>query len=336
MKNKPTYIDLFSGAGGMSLGFEMAGFRNIFSLDINPDFCKTYKRNFPNHRLIQSDISTILKEEILKIIGNNKVDVIIGGPPCQGFSIAGNIGRKFVDDPRNHLFKEFARTVEIVKPHYFVMENVARLFIHNNGNTKKEILSIFRSLGYAVDCKVLNTLDFDVPQNRSRVLFIGSRTSADIQFPAKRTKKYKSIKEAIDRFPGLESGERSSISNHIAMKHSEQMLEKMKYISDGGTRLEIPEKIRPKSGDVRKYIRYKSIEPSVCITGDMRKIFHYSQNRALTVRELAAIQTFPDDFIFEGSSISQQQQVGNSVPPLFAKEIALTIKKMIENDTQIS
>ncbi len=336
MNIKPTYIDLFSGAGGMSLGFEMAEFKNIFSLDIQPDFCKTYKRNFPKHTIIQNDISKISKKEIFQQIGNNEIDIIIGGPPCQGFSIAGNIGRKFIDDPRNHLFKEFARIVDIIKPKYFVMENVARLFTHNNGNTKNEILSVFKNLGYTVDCRVLNTLDFDVPQNRRRVLFIGSRISSNIQFPAKKQKEYKSVKETINRFPYLESGEESEIPNHIAMKHSEQMLEKMKYISDGGNRFEIPEKIRPKSGDVRKYIRYKSAEPSICITGDMRKVFHYSQNRALTVRELAAIQTFPDDFIFEGSSISQQQQVGNSVPPLFAKEIALTIKKMIENDAQIS
>ena len=120
------------------------------------------------------------------------------------------------------------------------------------------------------------------------------------------------------------------------MKHSEQMLEKMSYVSDGGNRNEIPETLRPKSGDVRKYIRYKSTEPAVCVTGDMRKIFHYSQNRALTVRELASIQTFPIDFVFKGSTISQQQQVGNSVPPVLAMEIALTIKKMMKDDKQIS
>jgi DNA (cytosine-5)-methyltransferase 1 len=110
----------------------------------------------------------------------------------------------------------------------------------------------------------------------------------------------------------------------------------MSYISDGGSRVEIPEKIRPKTGDIRKYIRYNSNKPSICITGDMRKVFHYSQNRALTVRELAKIQSFPDDFIFKGTSLSQQQQVGNSVPPLMANEIAKSILKMLENDAQIS
>ena len=336
MRNEINYIDLFSGAGGMSLGFDQAGFNNIFSVDIEPSFCETYKTNFPKHNLIQKDISKLSNEEIKSLIGNQIIDVIIGGPPCQGFSMAGNIGRKFIDDSRNQLFREFARIVEIVQPSYFVMENVARLFTHNKGETKKEIIELFKKMNYNVDCKVVNTADFGIPQVRNRVLFIGNRISNNIVFPTKTVDKPISIKEAIDKLPKLKSGEKSKIPNHISMKHSEQMLEKMKYVSDGGNRNEIPELIRPKSGDVRKYIRYKSTEPAVCVTGDMRKIFHYSQNRALTVRELATLQTFPLDFIFKGSTISQQQQVGNSVPPILAKEIALTIKKMMKNDEQMS
>lgn len=336
MRNEINYIDLFSGAGGMSLGFDQAGFNNIFSVDIEPSFCETYKTNFPKHNLIQKDISKLSNEEIKSLIGNQIIDVIIGGPPCQGFSMAGNIGRKFIDDSRNQLFREFARIVEIVQPSYFVMENVARLYTHNKGETKKEIIELFKKMNYNVDCKVVNTADFGIPQVRNRVLFIGNRISNNIVFPTKTVDKPISIKEAIDKLPKLKSGEKSKIPNHISMKHSEQMLEKMKYVSDGGNRNEIPELIRPKSGDVRKYIRYKSTEPAVCVTGNMRKIFHYSQNRALTVRELATLQTFPLDFIFKGSTISQQQQVGNSVPPILAKEIALTIKKMMKNDEQIS
>jgi len=331
------YIDLFCGAGGLSYGFDKVRNCNVFAVDIDPAFCKTYLRNFPKHKLVQQDISKLTEDEILKLTANKKIDVVIGGPPCQGFSMAGNIGRKFIDDPRNHLFQEFVRVVKIVKSDYFVMENVARLYTHNKGKTRQEIIKQFEELGYTVDCKVFNTVDFDVPQSRQRILFIGNRISKNIFFPEKSIKTPKTIKDAIDKYPKLESGEScSKIPNHIAMKHSEQMLEKMSYISDGGDRKEIPENIRPQKGDVRKYIRYKSNEPSVCITGDMRKIFHYSQNRALTVRELASIQTFPDNFIFEGTSISQQQQVGNSVPPIFAEKIAKAIIKMKKNDTEIS
>lgn len=336
MKKKLTYVDLFCGAGGMSLGFDQAGFSNIFSLDIEPSFCATYRENFPSHKLIQHNISTFSAQDIINEIKNVEVDVVIGGPPCQGFSMAGMPGRKFIDDDRNQLFKEFARFVKVINPRYFVMENVQRLYTHNNGETRKEIIDVFKELGYYVECKVIKTAELGVPQNRSRVLFIGNRISESILFPNKTVNEYRTVRDAINDFPKLSAGERSEIPNHVAMKHSAQMLEKMSYISDGGNRNEIPQNIRPSSGDVRKYIRYKSNAPSVCVTGDMRKIFHYSQNRALTVRELAAIQTFPNDFIFKGNTISQQQQVGNSVPPLLAKELAMIIKQMYFNDTKIS
>lgn len=327
---KPTYVDLFCGAGGLSLGFDMAGFKNIFSLDNNKTFCKTYKKNFPKHLLIEKDISDLKKEEIKKILKNKKVDIVIGGPPCQGFSMAGNIGRMFIDDPRNHLFKEFSRIVDIIKPTFFIMENVARLYTHSGGKTKKDIILTFNKMGYHVDCKILNSANHEIPQVRRRVIFIGSKKNNKLFFP-KETNKYITVKDALDDLPILKSGEKSAIPNHVAMKHSEQMLSKMKYVTDGGDRQEIPYKLRPKTGDVRKYIRYKSSKPAVTITGDMRKVFHYSQNRALTVRELARLQSFPDGFIFEGNSISQQQQVGNSVPPLLAEAIAKAVKKMINN-----
>lgn len=328
-----TYIDLFSGAGGFSLGFEMAGFKNLFALDIESEFSKTYKKNFPKHKLIIKDICNLSENEIIELIKNTKVDVIIGGPPCQGFSIAGNIGRKFIDDPRNSLFKEYARVISIVKPSFFVMENVARLHTHNKGETRKEILATFENMGYSVECKILNSVDYGVAQERRRVIFIGSlNKDIKINFPKKISEKQKTVKEVISHFPPLKSGEKSSIPNHNAMSHTTQMLEKMSYLSDGGNREQIPKNLRPKSGDVRKYIKYKSDAPSICITGDMRKVFHYSQNRALTVRELASIQSFPDNFIFEGKTISQQQQVGNAIPPKMAKAIANTIKEMISKN----
>lgn len=330
MNKQLTYIDLFSGAGGFSLGFDNQGFKNIFSVDIESEFCETYKTNFPEHHLITKDIAELTEEEILSYIRGNKVDVIIGGPPCQGFSMAGNIGRKFVDDPRNKLFKEFARVVDIVKPRFFVMENVARLFSHNKNQTRMEILETFESMGYKVKCKVLNSADYGVAQLRRRIIFIGTLIDVPIVFPKKTTIEPVTIREVIHHFPPLKSGEASKITNHSAMNHTDQMLQKMSYVKNGGNRKQIPEAIRPKSGDIRKYIRYDCSKPSICITGDMRKVFHYDQNRALTVRELAAIQSFPDDFIFKGKSISQQQQVGNSVPPKMAQAIANSIKKMAD------
>ena len=331
-ERKYTYIDLFSGAGGFSLGFDNADFENIFSVEYNRDICKTYRHNFPSHTLLECDITDLTEAEVKRIINGRKVDVIIGGPPCQGFSMAGNIGRKFIDDPRNRLFQEFVRIVKIVSPTCFVMENVARLYTRLKGETRNEIISCFEELGYAVEARIVCASDYGVPQNRYRVLFIGRKidqVNCEIIFPQKTDIPAPTIKDAIDKYPPLENGESSDIANHEAMVHSLQMIEKMSYVKDGGNREDIPEEIRPQKGDIRKYIRYDSTKPSICITGDMRKVFHYSQNRALTVRELAAIQTYPDTFEFLGSKILQQQMVGNSVPPLLALAIANAVKTML-------
>lgn len=318
--NTMNYIDLFAGAGGMSLGFVTAQFNNLFSVEYDKKIAMTYKKNFPNHNLIVEDIKKIKNYDLEKLIANQSVDVIIGGPPCQGFSMASRNGRSFVEDERNYLFNEFVRVVSVIKPKMFVMENVARMLSHNKGKTIEEIILAFENIGYDIQYKVLQTADFGVPQKRRRIFVVGT-TGQKFAFP-EPTNKMVTVKEAIGDLPVLESGEKSEIPNHIAMKHSDQMLEKMSHIKDGGDRMAIPEKLRPKSGDIRKYIRYNSNKPSITVTGDMRKVFHYSQNRALTPRELARLQSFPDSFYFEGNSISIQQQIGNAVPPLLSYAIA--------------
>ena len=330
--NKYKYIDLLAGAGGMSLGFDKAEFENILAVEYDKCFAETYSFNFPKHNLKVADIKNISNEEIKKLIGNNKIDVIIGGPPCQGFSIAGKIGRNFIEDERNQLFKEFVRFVEVIKPRIFVMENVAALKTHNKGKTIEEIVKEFERVGYTVKYDVLNAVNYGVPQQRRRIFVIGTLDKENkFNFPEKTTKQI-TIAEALKGLPKLESGETSDIPNHNAMNHSKQMLEKMSYVKDGGNRNDIPEDIRPKSGDIRKYIRYNSNEPSICITGDMRKVFHFNQNRALTGRELARIQTFPDDFIFKGNAGKVQQQIGNAVPPKLAFQIANSVKEVLDNE----
>lgn len=330
--NKYKYIDLFSGAGGMSLGFDKANFENVLAVEYDECFASTYKYNFPEHNLKVGDIKNISNEEIKQLVGDNKIDVIIGGPPCQGFSIAGKIGRNFIDDERNKLFKEFVRFVDVIKPKMFVMENVAALKTHNKGKTIEEIVTEFKKVGYSVKYDVLNAVNFGVPQQRRRIFIIGTlKENNEFEFPDE-SKEIITVEEALKGLPKLKSGETSSIPNHNAMKHSEQMLEKMSYVKDGGNRQDIPEEIRPKSGDIRKYIRYNSKEPSICITGDMRKVFHYEQNRALTCRELARIQTFPDEFIFKGNAGKVQQQIGNAVPPKLAFQIANSIREVLDNE----
>ena len=265
----------------------------------------------------------------MKLSEGKKIDVIIGGPPCQGFSLAGNIGRTFVEDERNYLFKEFVRVVSLLKPSVFVMENVARMARHNKGKTIEEVKKSFEDIGYEVQYQVLQAADYGVPQKRQRIFVVGT-LGQDFFYPEKTLSDYMTVKEAIDDLPPLQSGEKSEVPNHFAMKHSQQMLEKMSYVKDGGDRNSIPIEIRPKSGDIRKYIRYNSNLPSVTVTGDMRKVFHYNQNRALTPRELARLQSFPDEFVFEGNSINIQQQIGNAVPPKLSYAIAMEVKRSLE------
>ena len=177
-----SYIDLFSGAGGFSLGFDRAGFDNVFSVEIDRRICETYRRNFPGHHLIECDIADLDDDSVRELVNGRHVDVVIGGPPCQGFSMAGNIGRKFLDDERNSLFREFVRIVDIVRPECFVMENVARLYTRLNGRTRDEIIDCFTAIGYKVESKVICASDYGVPQVRNRVLLCRCGNSRDKPF----------------------------------------------------------------------------------------------------------------------------------------------------------
>lgn len=329
--NRFAVLDLFSGAGGFTLGFAMEDIFDVkVSIDIDEKLSETYTKNFPTIKHICRDILSFNDTEIKELNKLYKFDVIIGGPPCQGFSLAGNVGRTQKKDSRNELFLGYLKFVNLIKPKVFIMENVAKLATHYGGKTLERIVSLFEEEGYLVQYKIINSKDYGIAQNRSRIFIIGT-TLEGFKFP-EPTYEYVTIREAINDLPPLNNGQESNIPNHNAMKHTEQMLHKMSYIKDGGNRYEIPEIYRPKSGDIRKYIRYNSKEPSICITGDMRKVFHYEQNRALTNRELARIQSFPDSFIFYGSSISIQQQIGNAVPPLLANKFAKKIKEFLLNE----
>lgn len=330
-------ISLFSGAGGMDLGFIQAGFKISMAIDNDSNAVQTYKYNIGNH-IIEGDIKELFFNNENNIQEN--IDVVIGGPPCQGFSIAGNIGRTFKDDERNKLYKEFIRIVNIIQPKIIVMENVAKLYTHNNGKTRKEILEDFANIGYDVEVQILNSANYGTPQIRNRVFFIGKRkdinTKVNFPIPIYKEENYKTVKEALEHFPKLNSGEIcKDIPNHESMNHTKDMLNKMKYVKDGCGRECIPPEFGEIKGDVRKYIRYNSLKPSICVTGDMRKVFHYSQNRALTVRELATLQDFPENFKFLGTKSSQQQQVGNAVPVKLAFSVANCVKDMLNNIAMI-
>ena len=225
IKNNLTFIDLFSGAGGLLRGFIDAGFEASFSVEMWEPAVETHKKNYPFVPLINADIRTISNDDLIEYCG--KVDVIVGGPPCQGFS---TIGKRLVKDPRNELVFEFIRFVDTIKPKAFLMENVRGLLSSDGGKIKSAIEEEFRRIGYTVVSRVLCAADYGVPQMRNRVFFLGFRNDLGIAatFPEKTHTKetYATVGDVINDLIGLEN----KIPNHVPMKHNPTVTERIKYI----------------------------------------------------------------------------------------------------------
>lgn len=334
---KYKFIDLFSGAGGLLRGFMEAGFHPEFSVEIWEPAIKTHQHNYPNVDVWSRDIRTIENEEIKKFAG--KIDVIVGGPPCQGFS---TIGKRLVKDPRNELVFEFIRFVDIVKPKIFLMENVRGLLSANNGAVKEAIVEEFKEKGYRVINKVICAADYGVPQMRHRVIFLGVRNdlAVDPSFPAAThsADNYETVGSCIMDLVGKEN----DFPNHVPMNHNDVVRKRISCIKEGEG---IPEEGLP--GDVAHgsrsdyranniknfshvYRRLSRSKPATTmVPGHNAFPLHPTEDRSLTVREAARIQTFPDDVIFMGSRQEQCIQVGNAVPVKLAKELATHIKDML-------
>lgn len=355
----PKIIDLFAGVGGMSLGFEKAGFGVIVANEYDESIATSYKKNHPNTKMIVGDIS---KLDLEKVFGKykGKIDVVIGGPPCQGFSQKGQ--RKTIHDERNFLFKHYVEVVELVKPQYFVMENVPNLLTAGNGYFKKEIEVLFAKLGYAnLSTGVLNASDFGVPQDRRRAVIIGKLNGIAPALP-QGNGLHTTIWDAISDLAFLNSGEGEEeqyyqmqpmsnyqhkmrgtmtiLHNHIATKHSDIALQRLALIPPNAGKEVLPEEHRTKSIYSGTWTRMKQDETSVTITTrfdtpSSGKFTHPYLNRAITVREAARIQSFPDDFIFIGNKGSQMKQVGNAVPPLLAQQIANQVLNDMEETKNV-
>ncbi len=345
-------IDLFSGVGGMSLGFKMEGFKTILAVEKDESIADSFKKNHKHAKVIVDDIC---KMDIEKVFSEYKgeISVVIGGPPCQGFSQKGK--RKSIKDERNFLFKYYYNVVKFLEPKYFLMENVPNLLTTEKGFFKNEIIELFKEIGYSLDFKVLNSGEFGVPQNRKRAFVLGKLGEKKLFLPESSGKRT-SIKEAIGDLSFLESGEgcfeqeyrieaktdyqlmmrknSKKLYNHIVTNHSKVALERLKAIPVGKGKEVLSEEHRTKSIFSGTWSRMIEDDLSVTITTrfdtpSSGRFTHPRLNRAITVREAARIQSFPDDFIFHNSKTSQMKQVGNAVPPLLAKEIAVVIKKDI-------
>ena len=345
MKN---VLDLFCGCGGLSCGFERAGYNIVLGIDNDKQALNTFELNHKGAKSICGDITAIHLDDIDRVTRNKKIDVIIGGPPCQGMSLSGP--RKF-DDPRNKLYLSYIRLVEEIKPEAFVIENVPGLVSLFGGQIKDSILQRLTTLGYNVTYQILSADDYGVPQSRKRVVFVGLRDNV-FEYPNKFSYKV-SCEMALSDLPPLidELGtdKQSYISepqndyqiimrensefvrNHIAATHSEKVKTIISMVPDGGNYKDLPEPYRSSRNFHVAWTRFNSQKPAPTIDTGHRHHFHYKYNRVPTVRECARLQSFPDDFIFYGNKTQQFRQVGNAVPPLMAQAIANQLKKFLKD-----
>ena len=343
---KYTVLDLFCGCGGLSLGFEQAGYDVLAGIDVWKDALVTYQANHKYSKAIQADLMTLQPEEVSKTIGTKSVDVIIGGPPCQGFSIA---GKRIIDDERNKLYKSFVRMVEYFKPKAFVMENVPNILTMGEGIIKRSILRDFENLGYYVTTKVLLASNYGVPQNRRRAVFVGLLNGLEYQYPEPTTLTPVTAKDAISDLPEDTLDEGASyvttpksefqkqirqgstgVYNHEITVHTEQTQRIIAMVPDGGNYKDLPEELQNTRKVHIAWTRLNSQRPSITIDTGHFHHFHYKYNRVPTVRESARFQSFPDTFVFIGNKTSKLKQVGNAVPPMMAKEIALQLQKYLQ------
>lgn len=321
---KYNVIDLFSGCGGLSLGFEMAGFNVSLAIDNWEDALTTYAYNRHNVPTLCADLLTLLPKEVSAKYNINNVDVIIGGPPCQGFSVA---GKRIIDDDRNKLYKSFVRFVSYFKPKAFVMENVPNILSMGDGIIRDAIINDFESLGYDVEHKVLMASDYGVPQNRKRAIFVGLR-GEKYAFPTKNVEKPITSSEAISDLPDysvqdggqypkspeseyqkkMREGSRG-LFNHQVTTHNPKTIDIISLVPDGGNYKDLPIELQNTRKVHIAWTRLNSQKPSITIDTGHRHHFHYKYNRVPTVREAARLQSFPDSFVFIGSRTSQNKQV---------------------------
>lgn len=376
--NKPISVDLFCGAGGLMLGLELAGFKTIVANEVHSDPCKTLKRNFPGTPIVQANIESFKHAKDLFIsagirgVKGRDVDLLAGGPPCQGFS---NAGMKDPDDPRNTLIGQFIRFVNELKPKFFLLENVVGLKTMHRGKLFNRVLEQLGETGYNFHYKVLFAADYGIPQMRKRLIFLGSREGQAPSFPKPThspnkgqisieyincEKRFVTCGDAIGDLPEINQGEitkeydknpstdyqksmrdgSNELYNHQASKHRQTTMDYYGLVPSGGTWLDIPKHLRKKKQGMQ---RWPIDGISRTITTEPTDFLHPRLDRIPTIRELARIQSFPDRYEFLGQRTTgnkmrrlgycaQSQQVGNAVPPLMATAIGLEIKKRLGKD----
>lgn len=324
VKSGIKFADFFAGAGGLTTGFVMAGFKPVYSVEIMPEAVRTYNKNiskkFNDEILDTRDITNSdVKREAIAKLKKEKVDLIIGGFPCQGFSMA---GPRVVDDPRNSLYIHMLEIIKEVKPKVVVMENVTGLRSMLEGKVEMKILKDFQKAGYKISVHTLNSADYGVPQQRKRVIFIANKINKTNLFPKPilKSNTYISIKDAIS---DLMDNKEDIEFNHEFTKHKPEMKLRMSDVKEGNS-------LYKGYSDAWKKPYWD--KPSPTVKENHGGVFiHPKKQRVMTPRELARLQSFPDDFIFCGSKKWQLVQIGNAVPPILGKAIAISVKKMLKD-----
>ena len=341
-----TFIDLFAGCGGMSLGFEMCGYKGVLAVDFWQDALDTYAYNRQDAVTLCADLSSLSPETVREQFQIKGVDLVIGGPPCQGFSVA---GKRIIDDERNTLYKSFVNFVRVFRPKAFVMENVPQILTIGGGIIRESILEDFSQLGYNVSYSILTASDFGVPQNRRRAIFAGLNDGRSFTFPEALASAKVTSSQALSDLPeysipdgGAYPNDASSdfqkyaragskgIYNHNVTVHTRKTQEIIAMVPDGGNYKDLPLELQNTRKVHIAWTRMNSDKPSFTIDCGHNHHFHYKWNRVPTVRESARLQSFPDRFVFLGNKGSQLKQVGNAVPPLLAYSISKQLKPYLD------
>lgn len=364
----PRAIDLFCGCGGMSWGAKQAGFEIIAGLDNDKNVIQTYNQNFGSQIGQCLDITSVSPQVFMQELGLNpgELELLVGGPPCQGFSKNVPRSQRQLDDPRNTLVKYFLEFAEVLKPQTIIMENVAEMKNGFGGAYTNEILERLQNMGYKVSVEVLQSADFGVPQRRKRAFVLANRLGIPVVFPnpthAKASNSlfyqvdYVTVAEAIDDLPTLQHGEGSNtmtyskqasskfqqlmrqnttvLHDHFARQLQETQVKRLESIVAGQGARDLPLELRPKSHYSGAYGRLSWNDLAPTIT---RWVFHPGSGRfshpvdtrTITIREAARLQSFSDDFVFIGSYIQKSHQVGNAVPPLLMKAVASVVFEWI-------
>ena len=351
---KYNVVDLFCGCGGLSKGFEEAGYNILVGVDFEQSALNTYNHNGAvGLRLDLSEPESF--DAIVDAVDGRLVDIIIGGPPCQGFSLT---GPRNIDDQRNKLYLAMIETVRRFKPKAFLIENVPGMANLYGGAVKEEIIRRFTQMGYKVSCKIVCAADYGVPQIRKRLVFIGlrdSKVSYEFPVPYRLPDNYLTCEDAISDLPALVDtlgeevgkyemeplndfqklmrGACTTLYNHTAINHKQFVKDVIALVPDGGNYKDLPSGVGESRTFHMAWTRLNSKKPARTVDTGHRNLFHYKYNRCPTVRESARIQTFPDDFVFLGNRGQQNKQVGNAVPVLMAKALATKLLDYMPYET---